>query len=447
MSTTLAGGGSLTQQRRLVTEIPGPRSQEKLARKKQYVADGVGTTLPVFVEAAGGGILLDADGNSLIDLGSGIAVTTVGNAAPEVVRRVQEQAAAFTHTCFMVTPYDGYVDVCVALAELTPGDHAKKSALFNSGAEAVENAVKIARAATGRDAVAVFDHAYHGRTNLTMAMTAKNMPYKHGFGPFAGEVYRAPMSYPFRDGLSGENAADRAIDVMEKQIGADNLACVAIEPIQGEGGFVVPAPGFLPALSAWAKDNGVLFFADEIQTGFCRTGDWFACDDEGVEPDLITLAKGIAGGLPLAAVTGRAELMDSVHVGGLGGTYGGNPVACAAGLGALEEMRTHDLVARAREIGTRMADRLRKIAADHPVIGDVRGRGAMMAIELTTPGTLSPEPARTAAVSAYCHQQGVVTLTCGTWGNVFRFLPPLSISDALLDEAFDVVAEAFVATA
>src|SRR6201990_1373595 len=253
MSTTVAGGTSLAQQRNLLTEIPGPRSQEKLARKKQHVADGVGTTLPVFVVAAGGGVLVDADGNSLIDLGSGIAVTTVGNAAPEVVRRVQEQVAAFTHTCFMVTPYDGYVDVAVALAEVTPGDHAKKSALFNSGAEAVENAVKIARVATGRDAVAVFDHAYHGRTNLTMAMTAKNMPYKNGFGPFAGEVYRAPMSYPLRDGLTGE---------------------------QGAGGFVVPAPGFLPALAEWARDNGVVFIADEIQTGFCRTGDWFASDDE-----------------------------------------------------------------------------------------------------------------------------------------------------------------------
>src|SRR3954469_25584250 len=333
------GGPSLPQQRNLLTAIPGPGSLARLERKRAHVADGVGTTLPVFVVAAGGGVLVDVDGNSLIDLGSGIAVATVGNAAPAVTRNVHAQVDAFTHTCFMITPYDGYVDVCEQLADLTPGDHAKKSALFNSGAEAVENAVKIARAATGRDAVAVFDHAYHGRTNLTMAMTAKNMPYKHGFGPFAGEVYRAPMSYPFRDGLSGENAADRAIDVMEKQIGADNLACVAIEPIQGEGGFVVPAPGFLPALSAWAKDNGVLFFADEIQTGFCRTGDWFACDDEGVVPDLITLAKGIAGGLPLAAVTGRAEVMDSVHMGGLGGTYGGNPVACAAGLGALQEMR------------------------------------------------------------------------------------------------------------
>src|SRR3954447_870664 len=312
MSTSIATGASLTQLRNLVTDIPGPRSAEKLARKKRYVADGVGTTLPVFVEAAGGGVLLDADGNQLIDLGSGIAVTTVGNAAPEVVRRVQEQVAAFTHTCFMVTPYDGYVDVCEALAELTPGDHAKKSALFNSGAEAVENAVKIARVATGRDAVGVFDHAYHGRTNLTMAMTAKAMPYKFGFGPFAGEVYRAPMSYPLRDGLTGEQAAARAIDVLDKQVGAGNLACVVIEPIQGEGGFVVPAAGFLPALAAWAKDNGIVFIADEIQTGFCRTGDWFASDHEDVVPDLVTTAKGIAGGLPLAAVTGRAEIMDSV---------------------------------------------------------------------------------------------------------------------------------------
>ncbi len=444
---TTTGGPSLPQERKLVTSVPGPESLARLERKKAHVADGVGTMLPVFVVAAGGGVLVDVDGNSLIDLGSGIAVASVGNAAPSVVSRVQEQVAAFTHTCFMITPYDGYVDVCEQLAEVTPGDHPKKSALFNSGAEAVENAVKIARVATGKDAVAVFDHAYHGRTNLTMAMTAKNMPYKHGFGPFAGEVYRAPMSYPFRDGLSGDEAAARAIDVLEKQVGADSLACVAIEPIQGEGGFVVPAPGFLPALAEWAGQNGVLFLADEIQTGFCRTGDWFACDHEGVVPDLVTLAKGIAGGLPLAAVTGRAELMDSVHVGGLGGTYGGNPVACAAALGSLEEMRTHDLVSRARAIGERVEARLRKIAADHPVIGDVRGRGAMMAVELCTPGTTSPEPARAAAVSAYCHQHGVVTLTCGTWGNVMRFLPPLSIPDALLDEGFDVVAEAFAATA
>ncbi len=447
MSTATPGGPALPQERRLVTAIPGPESLARLDRKKAHVADGVGTMLPVFVTAAGGGVIVDVDGNSLIDLGSGIAVTSVGNAAPGVVSRAQEQLAAFTHTCFMITPYDGYVDVCEALAEVTPGDHAKKTALFNSGAEAVENAVKIARVATGRDAVAVFDHAYHGRTNLTMAMTSKNMPYKHGFGPFAGEVYRAPMSYPFRDGLSGEEAAARAIDVLEKQVGASNLACLAIEPIQGEGGFVVPAPGFLPALSAWATDNGVLLVADEIQTGFCRTGDWFACDDEGVVPDLVTTAKGMAGGLPLAAVTGRADVMDSVHAGGLGGTYGGNPVACAAALGAIEEMRTHDLPARAREIGAIMSSRLTTLQEQFAVIGDLRGRGAMMAIELCTPGTTDPDPTRTAAVSAYCHQQGVVTLTCGTWGNVFRFLPPLSISDELLQEAFDIVEEAFTATA
>jgi 4-aminobutyrate aminotransferase/(S)-3-amino-2-methylpropionate transaminase len=449
MSINTVAGATLTQRRSLVTAIPGPRSLEKLARKRTYVADGVGTTLPVFIEAAAGGVLLDADGNQLIDLGSGIAVTTVGNAAPEVVRRVQEQVAAFTHTCFMVTPYDGYVDVCEALAELTPGDHAKKSALFNSGAEAVENAVKIARVATGKDAVAVFDHAYHGRTNLTMAMTAKAMPYKFGFGPFAGEIYRVPMSYPFREtaGIKGEDAAARAIDQLEKQVGAENLACVVVEPILGEGGFVVPAEGFLPAIAAWCRENDVLFVADEIQSGFCRTGEWFACDHEGVVPDLITTAKGIAGGLPLAAVTGRAEVMDAVHAGGLGGTYGGNPVACAAALGAIEEMRSHDLRTRARAVESLIRRRLDALAADHAVIGDIRGRGAMMAIELCAPGTTTPDAARAAAVAAYCHQSGVVVLTCGTWGNVFRFLPPLSISDELLEEAFDVVAEAFAATA
>ena len=301
--------------------------------------------------------------------------------------------------------------------------------------------------ATGKDAVVVFDHAYHGRTNLTMAMTAKNMPYKHGFGPFAGEVYRAPMSYPLRDGLSGAEAAARAIDVIDKQVGATNLACVVIEPIQGEGGFIEPAPGFLPAVAQWCRDHDVVFIADEIQSGFCRTGDWFACDHEGVVPDLVTTAKGIAGGLPLAAVTGRAELMDAVHAGGLGGTYGGNPLACAAALGAIEEMESHDLVARAREVEALVRARLEKIAAEHPVVAEVRGRGAMLAIELCRPGTLEPDAARAAAVSAYCHRQGVVTLTCGTWGNVFRFLPPLSISDALLEEAFDVVAEALDATA
>jgi 4-aminobutyrate aminotransferase/(S)-3-amino-2-methylpropionate transaminase len=447
MSTTVAAT-PLTQRRNLVTEIPGPRSQEKLARKKRYVADGVGTTLPVFIEAAGGGVLLDADGNTLIDLGSGIAVTTVGNAAPEVVSRVQEQVAAFTHTCFMVTPYDGYVDVAAALAELTPGDHAKKSALFNSGAEAVENAVKIARVATGKDAVVVFDHAYHGRTNLTMAMTAKNLPYKDGFGPFAGEVYRAPVSYPFRDaGVDGAAAAARAIATMESQVGAANLACVVIEPIQGEGGFIEPAVGFLPTLAGWCRDNGVVFVADEVQTGFCRTGDWFASEHEDVVPDLVTTAKGIAGGMPLAAVTGRADVMDSIHTGGLGGTYGGNPVACAAALAAIETMKADDLCGRARAVEALFRPRLEALADKYGVIGDLRGRGAMLAVELVSDlETKTPDPDLTARVNKACHAAGLVTLTCGTFGNVFRFLPPLSASDELLSEGLDILEDAFAAS-
>ncbi len=440
---TTTGGPDLPQERRLVTEIPGPRSRELHARRTAAVASGVGSTLPVYIAAAGGGVLVDVDGNSLIDLASGIAVTSVGNSAPEVVRRVTEQVAAFTHTCFMVAPYEGYVEVCEALARLTPGDHAKKTALFNSGAEAVENAVKIARAHTGRDAVVVFDHAYHGRTNLTMAMTAKNMPYKDGFGPFAGEVYRAPISYPFREPteLTGAQAAARAIDVIEKQVGAANLACVVIEPVLGEGGFIVPAAGFLPAIAQWCTENGVVFVADEIQSGMCRTGAWFASEHEGVVPDLVTVAKGLAGGLPLAGVVGRAEIMDAPHAGGLGGTYGGNPVACAAALGAIATMEQLDLPAAARRIEDSMGGRLRALAEKAPAIGEVRGRGAMLAIELVRPGTKEPDAALAGKISAACHQAGVLTLTCGTYGNVLRFLPSLVMPDHLLDEALDVLEE------
>ena len=434
---------ALQQRRQLVTEIPGPRSRELMTRRNATVSAGVGTTLPVFVTRAGGGVIEDVDGNTLIDLGSGIAVVSVGNSAPRVVEAVQAQVADFTHTCFMVTPYEGYVAVCEALAELTPGDHAKKSALFNSGSEAVENAVKIARHATGRPGVVVFDHAYHGRTNLTMALTAKNMPYKHRFGPFAGEVYRVPMSYPYRDGLAGADAAARAISQIEVQVGAGNTAAVLIEPVQGEGGFIEPAPGFLTAISEWCTANGVVFIADEIQSGFCRTGDWFGVDAEGVVPDLVTTAKGMAGGLPLAAVTGRAELMDAVHPGGLGGTYGGNPVACAAALGAIATMRADDLAGAARAIGERMLPRLRTLAERHPEIGDVRGRGAMIALELVRPGTTEPDAALAGAVAKACHAQGVVVLTAGSYGNVLRFLPPLVIGHDLLDEALDVLEAAF----
>jgi 4-aminobutyrate aminotransferase/(S)-3-amino-2-methylpropionate transaminase len=432
--------GGLVQERRIVTELPGPKSQELLARRTAAVSAGIGIAFPAFIERAGGGILLDVDGNSLIDLGSGIAVTSIGNSAPHVVARVTEQVAAFTHTCFMITPYEGYVEVCEELAALTPGDHAKKSALFNSGSEAVENAIKIARHATGRTAVVAFDHAYHGRTNLAMALTAKNMPYKQGFGPFAGDIYRAPMSYPFRDGgLSGAEAAARTIALINTQVGGSNVAAVIIEPVQGEGGFIVPAPGFLAALAEWCTANGALLIADEIQSGFCRTGAWFAAEHEGVVPDLVTTAKGIAGGLPLAAVTGRAELMDAVHPGGLGGTYGGNPVACAAALGAIQTMREDDLPAAARRIETIMVERLRAIQSRQPCIGDVRGRGAMIAVELVKPGTLEPDAVLTGLIAKACHAEGVVVLTAGTYGNVLRFLPPLVIPPALLNEGLDVV--------
>ncbi|MDW3846065.1 4-aminobutyrate--2-oxoglutarate transaminase [Micromonospora sp. BRA006-A] len=419
-------------------------SDELHKRRVEAVARGVGSTIPAYVDRAGGGTITDVDGREWIDFAAGIAVTNVGNSAPRVVEAVRAQVERFTHTCFMVAPYESYVAVCEQLNALTPGGFEKRSALFNSGAEAVENAVKIARHATGRPAVVVFDHAYHGRTNLTMALTAKNMPYKHRFGPFAGEVYRVPMSYPLRDGgLDGVTAAARSIEMIEKQVGAENVAALLIEPIQGEGGFVVPAEGFLPALREWATAAGVVFVADEIQTGFCRTGDWFACEHEGVEPDLITLAKGIAGGLPLAAVTGRAELMDAVHVGGLGGTYGGNPIACAAALAAMETMRELDLAAAARRIGAVMGERLRAIAAGDPRVAEVRGRGAMLAVEIVAPGTLTPDPAATAAISAACHAAGLLTLTCGTYGNVLRFLPPLVISDDELGRGLDILAAAF----
>jgi 4-aminobutyrate aminotransferase/(S)-3-amino-2-methylpropionate transaminase len=421
-----------------------PSSEELHKRRGAAVARGVGSVVGAYVDRAGGGTITDVDGREWIDFAAGIAVTNVGNSAPRVVAAVREQVERFTHTCFMVAPYESYVAVCEQLNALTPGGFEKRSALFNSGAEAVENAVKIARHATGRPAVVVFDHAYHGRTNLTMALTAKNMPYKHRFGPFAGEVYRVPMSYPLRDGgLSGAEAAARAIETVEKQVGAENVAALLIEPIQGEGGFVVPAQGFLPALREWATAAGVVFVADEIQTGFCRTGDWFACDHEGVVPDLVTLAKGIAGGLPLAAVTGRAELMDAVHVGGLGGTYGGNPVACAAALASIETMHELDLAAAARRIGATLADRLRAVAARDARIAEVRGRGAMLAVELVQPGTLTPDPAAAAAVSAACHAAGLLTLTCGTYGNVLRFLPPLVISDGELARGLDILDAAF----
>jgi 4-aminobutyrate aminotransferase / (S)-3-amino-2-methylpropionate transaminase / 5-aminovalerate transaminase len=414
------------------------------------VSRGVGVTMPVFVARAGGGIVEDVDGNRLIDLGSGIAVTTIGNSSPAVVDAVRAQVAEFTHTCFMVNPYEEYVAVAEELNRITPGSGEKRSVLFNSGAEAVENAIKVARSYTGKTAVVAFDHAYHGRTNLAMALTAKSMPYKSGFGPFAPEIYRAPISYPYRDGLldkelatDGELAGARAISVMDKQVGAANVAAVIIEPIQGEGGFIVPAEGFLASLLDWCRKNDVVFIADEVQTGLARTGAWFACEHEGpngLEPDLICIAKGIADGLPLSAVTGRAEVMDAPHVSGLGGTFGGNPVACAAALATIATIERDGLIERARQLERLIMDPLLRLQAADDRIGDVRGRGAMIAIELVKSGTADPDPGLTNKLATAAHAAGVIVLTCGMFGNIIRLLPPLTISDELLTEGVDVLA-------
>ena len=437
---------SLEQSRRLVTEIPGPASRELNKRRAAAVSHGVNVSLPVFVARAGGGIVEDVDGNRLIDLGSGIAVTTIGNSSPRVVDAVRAQVADFTHTCFMVTPYEEYIAVAEELNRITPGSGEKRSVLFNSGAEAVENAIKVARSYTRKPAVVAFNHAYHGRTNLTLALTAKSMPYKSGFGPFAPEIYRAPLSYPYRDGLldkelatDGEKAAARTIRVIESQIGADSLAAVLIEPIQGEGGFIVPAEGFLPALLDWCRKNDVVFIADEVQTGFARTGAMFACEHDSIEPDLICTAKGIADGLPLSAVTGRAHIMDAPHVGGLGGTFGGNPVACAAALATIETIERDGLIERAQQLERLMTEPLLRLQAADDRVGDVRGRGAMIAVELVKSGTAEPDPELTEALSKAAHAAGVIVLTCGMFGNIIRLLPPLTISDELLIEGVDTL--------
>ena len=437
----------LPQSRHLATEIPGPLSTAAMQRRKEAVSGGLGMAIPVIIKRASDAILEDLDGNRIIDLGSGIGVTGVGNSAPLVVQRVQEAVAAFTHTNFTTAPYMGYIEVCEALNRLTPGSFKKKSLLQNSGAEAVENAIKIARQYTKRPAVVVFEHAYHGRTNLTMALTAKNVPYKEGFGPFASEIYRMPMPYPYRWTGNQETIAEDALKLVttkiEKEIGAHNVAAIIIEPIQGEGGFIVPPKGFLPGLQKFATENKIIFIADEVQSGFARTGDWFAVNDENVEPDMIVTAKGIAGGLPLAAVTARAEIMDSSHVGGLGGTYGGNPIACAAALAAIEIIEGEKLVERARHLEDILVTALKEIAAKHPEIGDIRGRGAMIAIELVKAGTKDPNPDLMAKVIKYCQSKGVLILTAGSYGNVIRFLPPLVITDELLKDGLSVLADAF----
>ncbi|MFB2556261.1 4-aminobutyrate--2-oxoglutarate transaminase [Herbiconiux liangxiaofengii] len=438
---------TVPQERKIVTAIPGPKSDELHRRRLEVVPPGVSSALPVYIAKANGAILVDVDGNQFIDLGAGIGVTTIGHTEASVVAAAAAQLQDVTHTLFTITPYEEYVRVAELLAEHTPGDFAKRTVLVNSGAEAVENGVKIARKHTGRNGVAVLEHAYHGRTNLTMAMNFKAAPYSTGFGPFAGDVYRAPNSYPYHDGLSGAEAAERTISYLEKTVGAADLACLVVEPIQGEGGFVVPAPGYLTALQEWCTASGIVFIADEIQSGMARTGEFFASSHFGLVPDMVLSAKGIAGGLPLAGVTGRATIMDSAQPGGLGGTFGGNPVAAAAAVAVFEQIVANDLLAEAKRIEQTLVAGLTQLQAKYDIIGEIRGIGAMIAIELVQPGTAETTKAPNAdavnAIVSYATQHGVLVLTAGTYGNVLRFLPSLATSDALIADALSVIDEAF----
>ncbi len=444
----------IPQERKLVTEVPGPKSREWFERRENAVARGVYNIHPIVTSRASGAIIEDVDGNRLIDLATGISVLNVGHTSPAVVRAAQRQIELDTHTCFHVTANEPYIELAEKLNALAPGDFPKKTMFANSGAEAVENAVKIARKATGRPAIVTFDHAFHGRTLLTMSLTAKVMPYKQGMGPFAPEIYRLPFAYPYRCPTGGteetcaESCLAYARDEMHKHIGEENIAAVIMEPIQGEGGFIVPAPGFVKGIADLCGEHGILFIADEIQSGMGRAGRWFAIEDEGVVPDIVTIAKSLGGGLPISGITGRAEVMDAVHAGGLGGTYGGNPVAAAAALAVLGQIEGEGLLDRARAVGDTIMGRFREMRTRHDVIGDVRGRGAMCAMELVTdPSTKAPADAVTGAVARRCLENGVVVLTAGTYNNVLRLLPPLTIDDSLLDEGLGILEEALTATA
>jgi 4-aminobutyrate aminotransferase/(S)-3-amino-2-methylpropionate transaminase len=443
LAPTVVPAESIPGTRRLVTAIPGPKSIALQERRRAVVSDGVSSALPVYIVKAHGAIVVDVDGNAFLDLGAGIGVTTIGHTDDHVVAAAREQLGDVIHTLFTITPYEEYVRVAELLAAHTPGDHAKKTVLVNSGAEAVENGVKIARKYTGRSGVAVLEHAYHGRTNLTMAMNFKAMPYALGFGPFAGDVYRAPNSYPLHDGLSGVDAAARTIGYLEKTVGAADLACLVVEPIQGEGGFVVPADGYLPALQEWCTANGIVFIADEIQSGMARTGAYYASEHFGLVPDLVLTAKGIAGGLPLAAVTGRAEIMDASQPGGLGGTFGGNPVACAAAIAVFDRIEADGLLGEAARIEGVLRPALLALQQRYPVIAEVRGIGAMLAIELSDPVTHAPRADAVSAIAAEAAQHGLLVLTAGTYGNVLRFLPSLAITDAQLADAVEVLDACF----
>ncbi|WP_345479072.1 4-aminobutyrate--2-oxoglutarate transaminase [Amnibacterium soli] len=434
---------SVPQERRVATALPGPNSLALQARRVASVSRGAGTLANIYMDHAAGAVLVDVDGNRLIDLGSGIGVNTIGHAHPDVAAAVAEQATKLMHTLFTVTPYENYVRVAEKLAQITPGTHEKHSILVNSGAEAVENAAKIARRFTGRRAIVVLDHAFHGRTNMTMAMTYRPWPEREGMGPFPGEIYSVPVSYPFRDGLTGEEAAERTIDYIETHVGPRDVAAFFAEPIQGDGGIVIPAPGYFTRIAEYCRDNGIVFVADEIQAGIARTGAWYSIEHHGdVVPDLVCTAKGIAGGMPLAAVTGRAEIMDAVQPGGIGGTFGGNPVSTAAALAVFDVIEREDLIGEAQRVERTLVSRIGGWTDKYDVVGEVRGKGAMFGVELVEPGTRKPNPALLKHVLKHATEHGVVPLDAGSWDSVLRLLPPVVISDALIDDAAGVLEEA-----
>ena len=436
---------------RIKTEIPGPESRALMERRRRAVPRGWANAIPVFVKEARGALVTDVDGNTFIDFAGGIGAVNVGHADPRLVEAVREQVGNYVHTAFQAAPYEPFVELAEKLNVLVPGGFEKKTIFANSGSEAVENAVKIARAHTGREAVLAFENGLHGRTLLTMTLTSKAGPYKDGFGPFAPEVYRVPAPYPYRcpagEDCSGGCRGD-CFGFVERalvdEVDAGNLAAIIVEPVSGEGGFI-PFPDFyLRRLRKLCDEHRALLIADEIQTGFGRTGTMFAIEHSGVAPDLLTTSKSLAGGLPLSAVVGRAEVMDSVEPGGLGGTFGGNPVACAAALAVLQVFEEEDLLSRANAIGERVMAALREIQQNHPDgIGDVRGRGPMVAMELVKePGSRAPDRERTTAVAQYALQSGLMLLTAGQQGNVIRTLMPLSIADDELEEGLSILARA-----
>lgn len=427
---------------RLVTDVPGPRSKAALFRKERYVAKPLSPLAPFCAARAEGFVVEDLDGNCFLDFSGGWGVMNVGHNHPQVVAAVRDQAEFFLHTDFTAVPYESYVDLAERLAELAPGPTPKKCVFFNSGAEAVENAVKIARAATGRKAVLVFDNAFHGRTLLTMTMTHKALPYKAGFGPYAPDVYRLPYPYPYRYPVPPAAIERRMLSLVDPR----EVACLVVEPVIGEGGFIVPPPEFLPFLRDLADRYGFLLVADEVQCGVGRTGRFFACEHYDVEPDMICVAKSIAGGLPLSGVIGKAEVMDAPVLGGIGSTFGGNPVACAAALAVLDVIKEGNLLTRAEHIGEVLTRELRALERTYPVIGDVRGLGAMVGLELVRDRkTREPDPETTKRVQVEALKRGVIFPTAGVYGNVVRFLVPLTITDDALLEGLSVLAEAFAA--